>query len=253
VVQAEAGSRSSRALDSIARLTTRPGVVVALEWRDAPSVAALARAIRSAIDDHAVAGDALVPASVALEPRFVDACSEALARNPHLGILSGWTDHGPEGFAQPTPAFPYQWLIDGIGDAAVVRAEAFLHAGGLREHLPPRYAKWDLWNAIMVAGWSALAYPGVLARRGNVPAARHHEPPDAAVLRALRERFATAFAADAEAVRALEAIPGDEGPHPMHEVFRLPLRKQVELALDAVRQPRRALGWLKAHWSRVTR
>ncbi len=253
VVQAEAGSRSTRALDSTARLTTRPRAVAAIEARDGGSVAVLERAIREMIDDHAVAGVALVPASVALEPPFLDACGEALARNPGLGILSGWTDHGPAGFVQPTPAFPYQWIADGIGDAAVVRAEAFLQSGGLREHLPLRYARWDLWNAILAAGWKALAFPGLLATRQRAPVARHYHEADGAMLQSLRERFPNEFARDAETVRSLETRPGAEAEPHVRDVFRLPLREQVRLALEAVRRPRRALGWLRDHWLRKAR
>jgi glycogen(starch) synthase len=253
VVQAEAGSRSTRALDSIARLTSRPRALAAIEARDGASVAVLARAIRTMIDDHAVAGVALVPASVALEPGFLESCGKALARNPSLGILSGWTDHGPAGFVQPTPAFPYQWIADGIGDTAVIRAEAFLRAGGLREHLPLRYARWDLWNAVLAAGWKALAYSGVLATRERALVAPHRHGTDDALIQSLRERFPAEFARDAETVRSLETIPGAEAEPHVRDVFRLPLREQVGLVLEAVRQPRRALGWLRDHWSRKAR
>jgi len=253
VVQAEAGSSSTRAFDSIARLTARPTAVAAIEARDHAPVTALARAIRTMIDEHAVAGVALVPASVSLEPRFLEVCEDVLARNPGLGILSGWTDRGPAGFLEPAPSFPYQWIVDGIGDAAVVRAEAFLQAGGLREHLPLRYARWDLWNAILATGWKALAYPGMLATRQRAPTARHRQRADPALVQSLRERFPKEFASDAETVGSLETRRGAEAEPHVRDVFRLPFREQVGLALAAVRQPRRALGWLRDHWLRKAR
>jgi hypothetical protein len=216
-------------------------------------VTALARAIRTMIDEHAVAGVALVPASVSLEPRFLEVCEDVLARNPGLGILSGWTDRGPAGFLEPAPSFPYQWIVDGIGDAAVVRAEAFLQAGGLREHLPLRYARWDLWNAILATGWKALAYPGMLATRQRAPTGRHRQRADPALVQSLRERFPKEFASDAETVGSLETRRGAEAEPHVRDVFRLPFREQVGLALAAVRQPRRALGWLRDHWLRKAR
>jgi glycogen synthase len=253
VVEAEAGAASTVALDSIDRLITPPRALTVIERRDAASAEVLSRAIRALLEDHAVAAVALVPASVALEPRFVDVCDGVMAHNPRLGILSGWSDAGPAGFAEPGPAFPYQWITDGVGDTAVVRAEAFLQAGGLREHLPLSYARWDLWNAVMLAGWEALPYPGVLARRAPAPHARRRLEPDAALLRALRERFAGAFALDAEAVRALELLSTADSAPPIREILRLPLREQLGLVLEAVRQPRRALGWLRDSWPRVSR
>jgi glycogen synthase len=251
VVQEEPGFGASRARDSIARLTTSPKAVITLDLRAGGSPA-LARALRTMIDGHAVAGVVLLPSSVALEPGFVDSCCAVLDRDPVLGILSGWTDRGAGGFAQPTPAFPYQWVVDGIGDAAVIRAEAFLQSGGLREHLPPAYARWDLWNAILLAGWKGLAYPGVLATRDATTSLRA-KAPDPALVQALRERFPAEFARDAETVHALEHLPGPEAEPNVRDVFRLPFRKQVGLALEAVRQPRRALGWLLGHWSRKPR
>jgi glycosyltransferase involved in cell wall biosynthesis len=253
VVLGEAGSRSTRAVDSIGGLSAPPKAVAVMAPATAMSVAALTRVIRGLIDDHAVTGVALVPASVALEPNFIEACEGALAGTPDLGILSGWADQGPAGFAQPTPAFPYQWIADGIGDTAVVRAEAFLQVGGLREHLSLQFAWWDLWNAILVTGWKALAYPGALAARGRAPTPRHRGGPDESMLEALRKRFPTQFARDAEAVRLLEALPEAESEPRVRDVFRLPLREQVGLAFEAVRQPRRALGWLRDRWSRASR
>ncbi|MFN0178293.1 MAG: glycosyltransferase family 4 protein [Gemmatimonadales bacterium] len=247
------GLGSTRAVDSIARLTTPPTRVIVLSQRDAAAPQALSRAIRSMIDDQLVAGVALVPASVALEPCFVERCEGALARTPDLGIISGWVDRGPVGFDQPTPAFPYQWLTDGVGDSAVIRAEAFLQAGDLRDGLPIAYALWDCWNAILMAGWKALAYPGVLATRD-----RSVVPTGRAVAgnewhQTLRGRFPVAFARDAETVRALELLPASDREPRVREILRLPLRQQLGLAFDAVRRPREALRWLGDRISRATR
>ncbi|MBC7791201.1 MAG: glycosyltransferase family 4 protein [Anaerolineae bacterium] len=252
VVQGEAESPSTRAVDSILRLSTRPIAVGAIEAQDGASVEVLSRTMRSVIEDHAVVGVALVPASVALEPHFIETCDGALTRNNALGILCGWSDRGAGGFAEPSPAFPYQWIAVGIGHAAVVRAEAFLESGGLREQLPLSYALWDLWNAILVSGWQALAYPEVLAHRAESDTERDSSQHDMFVS-LLRERFPTAFARDMDTVRLLEALPqaGTE-PH-VSDVFRQPLRVQLGLALDAVRQPRKALGWIKSHSSKAGR
>ena len=132
----------------------------------------------------------------------------------------------------------------------MVRAEAFLEAGGLREHLPLRYARWDLWNAVLVSGWTALAYPGVLATSGSV---RPVDATDEAMVQVLRERFATEFPRDADTVRSLETLPGGRRRARAGDFLKLPLRDKVGLALDAIRQPRRALGWLREHWPRKSR
>jgi glycosyltransferase involved in cell wall biosynthesis len=250
IIQAES-NRSAAAVESIGRLATPPCLVEEIGTEGGSGE--LARALRMMTHDRGVGAVALVPASVALEAHFPDACAGALARAPDLGLISGWVDRGDGGFASPTPAFPYQWLNDGVGDAAVIRTEALLDAGELPPDLPIDLARWHLWNAILVAGWQASAYPAVLAIRDRSWTAAPRAAPPPSWRQALRARFPAAFARDAGAVDALERLPVSDREPRLREALRLPLRQQLELALEALRRPREALRWLGDRLSRAGR
>jgi glycosyltransferase involved in cell wall biosynthesis len=255
VVDALGDERSTRALQSIEAQSSRPAAVTVLnqvsDRNEASQAQAVSRAIRALVEDHGVAGVALVPGSAALTPDFVALASTALDRDPELGILSGWLDDGADGFVRPCPAFPYQWIADDVADVLVVRAEAFMAAGGLRKLLPPPYARWDLCNAILVAGWKAVSFPAVVATVEAATSATPRDSADAALLvRALRERFPEEFARDSAVVASLVNAPPHDGELRARDVLRMPVRAQLSLALTAARNPRRALGWLRQRLER---
>jgi hypothetical protein len=250
------GDRSTMA--SIEAQTTSPATV-ALVGGGRPWVEALDEAIRTVVQLDDVAGVAIVPVSVSLAPTFVERIRAVLQVDPLVGLVSGWVDDPNGGFVEPPPGFPYQWLADHVGKVFVVRREAYLEAGGLRP-VGPGAETWDLANAILAAGWKALAYPAILATRqrsGDRPVADADQ-----VIAAMRDRLPAQYSRDASAVADLRAagvgssigLGGSRmGRQPgltLGQLIRLPIREQIALLVKAARQPRLAVNWL---WTLGTR
>jgi glycosyltransferase involved in cell wall biosynthesis len=255
VINALDEGSSVAALRSIELQRTRPAAVTVLNWTsDGPASAtqALSRTIRWLIEEHGVAAVAVVPAFCAPMPDFLDRLQAVFARDATVGLVSGWIEDPGDGFVQPAPAFPYQWIADAVGPLFGVRAEAFLGAGGLRHQLAPVLACWDLANAVLASGWRAVSYPGLFAVAerplGGESPAEEGRP----ALRALRERFPERWARDAEAVARLEAADPEQ-EFGLRGVLSLPIREQLTLVADALRNPRRAAGWLHSRWERFRR
>lgn len=257
VVDALENERFEVALRSLQTQSVLPTAVMVLNHPTAGNSSpteTLSRAVRSLIQDHGVAAVALVPGTASLTPEFIAVCGTALERDAELGLVSGWLDDGGGGFLRPCPMFPYQWIEDDVGAVAVVRAEAFLQAGGLRSSLPVSYARWDLHNAVLACGWKAVSFPAVLARVETIPSLRGGtDSRSAALLHAIKERFPEELAADSARVAELEGAPDQEPELRVRDMLRMPVRTQIAIAADALRNPRRVLDWFRGRWDRRRR
>jgi glycogen(starch) synthase len=247
------GTATRRAADEPGRQGIAIASIPPASHPDGADTRALSGKVRALLEQQRAAGIALVPSSVTLAPAFLDECSKVLERNPEVGLISCWVDDGARGFLRPCPAFPYQWLQDDVAPVAVIRAEAFAAAGGLRQELPLGYARWDLHNATLAAGWLALTYPAVLATTSEPIPRQHDSARDAELRRLMYDRFPEAFLRDTPFLAALAGARFRDRGLRVRDVLRMPLREQVTLAFDAMRRPRHALGWLRARWIRLGR
>lgn len=110
-------------------------------------------------------GFAFLNAEDRLEPGFVAACESVLQHCPEVGLVSCWVhDREPDDriWIKPCPSFPYQWLLNEAAPFSVVRTEALMEAGNFRPMVSQGYEDWDLFNAVMAAGWAAVTTPEVL-------------------------------------------------------------------------------------------
>ncbi|HEX3035188.1 MAG TPA: hypothetical protein VHT73_08650, partial [Thermodesulfobacteriota bacterium] len=101
-----------------------------------------------------------------LRPDFIASCESVLQRCPEVGLVSFWVHH-PENdnraLIKPCPSFPYQWHANGAVPFSVIRTEALHEAGNFRSPMCQGYEDWDLFNAVMAAGWIAVTVPEILA------------------------------------------------------------------------------------------
>lgn len=100
-----------------------------------------------------------------LKPNFIAACESVLLQCPEVGLVSCWTQHcGTDDkiWIRPCPGFPYQWVSNDVAPFSAVRTEALQDAGYFRPGLSEGYDTWDLFNAVMAAGWVAVTIPEIL-------------------------------------------------------------------------------------------
>jgi glycosyltransferase involved in cell wall biosynthesis len=125
--------------------------------------AGLAALIDSALNP---AGVVFLTPAVTLHPEFLARCESILTRCPDVGLISCWVSH-PELeskiWLKPCPGFPYQWAANDAAPFSVIRSQALRQVGGFRGIMGHGYEDWDLFNAIMAAGWVAVTVPEVLA------------------------------------------------------------------------------------------
>jgi glycogen(starch) synthase len=102
-----------------------------------------------------------------LRSGFIAACESVLQRCPEVGLVSCWAHHHSEDgegiWIKPCPSLPYQWLTNEAASFSAVRTEALGEAGSFRPEMNQGYEDWDLFNAVMAAGWVAVTMPEVLA------------------------------------------------------------------------------------------
>jgi hypothetical protein len=139
---------------------------------------------------------AFLSAKDRLVPSFVATCESVLQRYREVGLVSGWMYQPGSNMylrSTPCPSFPYQWISNEALPFSAVRTEALLEAGSFRSAMAPGYEDWDLFNAVMAAGWVAVTVPEVLGTPG-VPAEATVPGNDAR--RELLERFPDLVARD---------------------------------------------------------
>lgn len=102
-----------------------------------------------------------------LQPDFVAVCESILRQCPEVGLVSCWTSDSQNDnkiWIRPCPGFPYQWISNEAAPFSIVRTEALHEAGNFRPIMNQGYEDWDLFNAVMAAGWVAVTVPKILGR-----------------------------------------------------------------------------------------
>jgi glycosyltransferase involved in cell wall biosynthesis len=154
-------------------------------------------------------GFAFLNAEDRLQPHFVARCESVLQQCPEVGLVSCWTHHSKSDnrvWIKPCPSFPYQWLSNEAAPFSVVRTEALQEAGNFRNLSSQGYEDWDLFNAVMAAGWGAVTIPEILGDHRNredsmVELASPHTP--GRMYKELLERFPELIARDAQDIALL--------------------------------------------------
>ncbi|MBV8883191.1 MAG: glycosyltransferase, partial [Chroococcidiopsidaceae cyanobacterium CP_BM_RX_35] len=97
-----------------------------------------------------------------LKPDFIATCALVLHQCREVGLVSCWSESASAKgkiWIRPCPSFPYQWLLDESAPFSVIRTEALWEAGKFRSVIEQGYEDWDLFNAVMAAGWAAVTIP----------------------------------------------------------------------------------------------
>lgn len=114
-------------------------------------------------------GFAFLNASDRLQPGFVAACESVLQHCPEVGLVSCWVSHSNAGvWVKPCPSFPYQWLSNDAAHFSVIRTEALREAGNFHPEMSHGYENWELFTAVMAAGWVAVTVPEILGDHWHV-------------------------------------------------------------------------------------
>ena len=187
-------------------------------------------------------GCAFLQAGDRLEPRFIARCASILQRCPEVGLISCWTSHAetPKKIRiKPCPSFPYQWLANDATPLSAIRTEALCEVGCFRVLQHQENDAWDLCNAVMAAGWSAVTVPEVLAtscvqrasmmQRTGIDTSLHPS-------RELLERFPALLARDAHDIALLASFARAQ----WHSEGYLPMREQVEVVRLMLKHPGRS-------------
>ncbi|OQZ02335.1 MAG: hypothetical protein B6D35_01430 [Candidatus Brocadia sp. UTAMX2] len=112
-----------------------------------------------------ILGFAFLNAGDQLQPGFVATCESVLQHCSEVGLVSCWAHYSGiknDLWIRPCPGFPYQWLTNEAVPFSIVRAEALREAGNFRIIMSHGYDNWDLFNAVMAAGWIAVTIPAIL-------------------------------------------------------------------------------------------
>ncbi|GAN33099.1 MAG: glycosyltransferase [Candidatus Brocadia sp. AMX2] len=100
-----------------------------------------------------------------LKPNFIATCESILKRSPEVGLVSCWAQYigvKDKILTNFCPSFPYQWLSNEAIPFGVVRTQSLREAGYFRSTISEEYDTWDLFNAVMAAGWAAATIPEIL-------------------------------------------------------------------------------------------
>jgi GT2 family glycosyltransferase len=103
-----------------------------------------------------------------LYPGFVETCERVFGYCTEVGLVSSWmqnADGDQRFFAYPCPAFSYQLLNNETIPATAIRTEALRETGLFRDDLNSGFEQWDLVNAVMALGWTAVTVPELLCER----------------------------------------------------------------------------------------
>jgi glycosyltransferase involved in cell wall biosynthesis len=188
-------------------------------------------------------GFSFVSAQDSLQPNFVDACESVLRRCPEVGLVSCWAHHAHipgKIWIRPCPNFPYQWLSNEAVSFSVIRTEALRETGNFRQGMSDGYEDWDLFNAVMAAGWVAVTVPAVLGNNGLREAAASHSTAThnlGRMRRRLFDRFPELIARDAKDIVLLASL---SGPRFLSDES-LSAREHIEMMRMMLSHPRRTV------------
>lgn len=182
-----------------------------------------------------------------LYPGFIATCESVLQRCPQVGLVSCWVLHsGTDSriWIRPCPSFPYQWLSNDAAPFSTVRREALSEAGNFRILTNQGYEDWDLFNAVMAAGWVAVTIPEILGEhrfRGDSTPPITDIQAYGKMRRELFERFPDLIARDAKDIVFLTesntAQLMREELYKLHDqlaMAQMMLRRPGEVALRAL-------------------
>ncbi len=99
--------------------------------------------------------------------RFLESTTSVFLHCRRVGLVSCWVEDPrikKVVNTVPNPSFPFQWLSNELVSFSAVRTEALIETEGFRSFPYPEYETWDLFNAIMAAGWTAVTLPAVLGK-----------------------------------------------------------------------------------------
>ncbi len=102
-----------------------------------------------------------------LKETFIEAAISVFLHCREVGLVSCWVEdlkYSKVVNTTPYPGFPFQWLSNEIVSFSAIRTEALIEAGKFRKFACPEYENWDLFNAVMAAGWTAVTLPAVLGK-----------------------------------------------------------------------------------------
>ena len=236
VVVVDHGSTEERTLKALAQ-AQRDGWQVIRVINDgiaAAKNAGINAVLGSGIDPI---GFAFLSAKDRLGSSFIAVTETVLQRCPEVGLVSCWVQHSRSGDLESLttcPSFPYQWLSNEAVPFSLVRTEALIEAGFFRSSTGDGYEQWDLFNAVMAAGWAAVTVPEKLGRsREKKSAVRDirkngHEKAH----RELLERFPVLVASDAKEIAFLGKTTRTLGRD------TLLLRERFALARVCIQYPR---------------
>jgi hypothetical protein len=113
--------------------------------------------------------------------------------------------------ATPYPSFPFQWLTNELVSFSAVRTEALMEVGTFRKFSWPEYEHWDLFNAVMAAGWSAVTLPAILGKKQNKLewcSNPYNSKPHGRICKEMMERFPDLIAQDLQELLLLAISSG---------------------------------------------
>jgi glycogen synthase len=99
--------------------------------------------------------------------RFLESIASVFLHCPRVGLVSCWIEDPrikKVVNTVPNPSFPFQWLSNELVSFSAIRTEALIETEGFRSFPYPEYETWDLFNAVMAAGWTAVTLPAVLGK-----------------------------------------------------------------------------------------
>jgi glycogen synthase len=98
-----------------------------------------------------------------IDPRFIETAWPVLARHRDVGVVAPWAETfgvRRDSLCQPVPHFPYLLHTNLItSSVGLIRRAAFDDIGGYRSEMTYGYEDWQLWVAMLDAGWGALHVP----------------------------------------------------------------------------------------------
>jgi GT2 family glycosyltransferase len=164
VIVVDDGSTEKRTLEALS-WARREGWQVIYKRNEGPASAKNAGIDAVTASGLSPLGFAFLSLKDRLHSGFTAACESLLEQCPEVGIVSCWARHSSNDHSvwiRPCPGFPYQWLSNEAAPFSAVRTEALLEAGKFRPVINHGYDYWDLFNAVMAAGWATVTVPEIL-------------------------------------------------------------------------------------------
>jgi glycogen synthase len=149
-----------------------------------------------------------------LKEKFIELASSVFRHCREAGIVSSWVEdlkYEKVVNTTPYPSFPFQWLSNELASFSAVRTEALIEAGKFRTFSWPEYENWDLFNAVMAAGWIAVTLPAILGKEltthkyGLGP---HNSIPHGSMCKEILGRFPDVIARDSNELLLLSIASG---------------------------------------------